>query len=106
MRAIFLFALAALVAAIVVPKIADRPAPATTPVAAAVTSSNSRTVVIRRDERGHFAVDGVVDGRRLGFMVDTGASVIALTQRDAARLGYHPAQREYASLVRSSNRIV
>jgi clan AA aspartic protease (TIGR02281 family) len=40
-------------------------------------------VIIPRDSRGHFLVNGRVDGKRLGFMVDTGASVIALTARDA-----------------------
>jgi aspartyl protease family protein len=36
-------------------------------------------------------------------MVDTGASVIALTQRDAGRLGYHPAKRDYVVAVRTAN---
>jgi aspartyl protease family protein len=36
-------------------------------------------------------------------MVDTGASVIALTARDAATLGIHPVERDYAAMVRTAN---
>ena len=36
-------------------------------------------------------------------MVDTGASVIALTARDAAMLGIHPAESEYVALVQTAN---
>lgn len=36
-------------------------------------------------------------------MVDTGASVIALTARDAAMLGIHPAESEYRAVVRTAN---
>ncbi len=36
-------------------------------------------------------------------MIDTGASVIALTASDAAQLGIHPAQREFIAEVRTAN---
>lgn len=63
----------------------------------------SGTVVIPRDARGHFQVDGRVDGRRIGFMVDTGASVIALTQSDASRLGINPPKRDFTAQVKTAN---
>lgn len=68
--------------------------------------SAGRTVIIPRDSRGHFLVNGRVDGKRLGFMVDTGASVIALTARDAARLGIRPTLREFTAEVKTANGIV
>ena len=64
---------------------------------------DSRSVTVPRDTRGHFEVDARVDGRRLNFMIDTGASVIALTANDAATLGIHPAEREYTVLVKTAN---
>ena len=74
------------------------------PAAPSDTSpSNSRSVVIPPGRNGHFEVEGRVDGRRLDFMVDTGASVIALTERDAASLGIHPAERDYTAAVRTAN---
>ena len=36
-------------------------------------------------------------------MVDTGATVIALMASDAARLGIHPAQREFVTEVKTAN---
>lgn len=39
-------------------------------------------------------------------MVDTGASVIALTARDAARLGIRPTLREFTAEVKTANGIV
>ncbi len=39
----------------------------------------------------------------MNFMVDTGASVIALTARDAAMLGVHPSESEYRAMVRTAN---
>lgn len=39
------------------------------------------------DSRGHFIVNGQVNDINLRFMVDTGASVVALSKEDAARAG-------------------
>jgi aspartyl protease family protein len=39
----------------------------------------------------------------MDFMIDTGASVIALTARDAAMLGIHPTESEYRAMVRTAN---
>jgi len=114
MRTVLTFAALALAAGIIVPRYAAQmqggsvaPAPTmmtarpVTPAEAA--PSNSRSVVISPGRNGHFQVEGRVDGRRLDFMVDTGASVIALTERDAASLGIHPAQSEYVAMVKTAN---
>jgi len=39
-----------------------------------------RSLSIPRDGRGHFLTEGRIDGQRIGFMVDTGASLIALNE--------------------------
>jgi len=59
--------------------------------------------VLKRDERGHFQVDGRLDGRRMSFLVDTGASVIALRASEAARLGIRPAGRDFTAKVSTAN---
>jgi aspartyl protease family protein len=66
-------------------------------------AATSRSVTLQNDGRGHFQVDARVDGRRIDFLVDTGASVIALRERDAAKLGIHPVQRDYTALVSTAN---
>ncbi len=115
MRAVLLFALCALVAAIVVPKFVSgvdraRLAPLSTAPSAGIRPqpiiTNARSVVVPRDARGHFSIDARIDGRRMAFMVDTGASVIALTASDAARLGIHPAAREFVAEVKTANGMV
>jgi aspartyl protease family protein len=69
------------------------------------SSSNSRSVTLSRGEGGHFWTDARVDGRRLQLVVDTGASTIALRASDAARLGIHPAARDFTIKVATANGI-
>jgi aspartyl protease family protein len=62
-----------------------------------------RTLNIARDARGHFATDGRIEGQRIGFMVDTGASVIALNESSAARFGLRPSLGDYNATVTTAN---
>jgi aspartyl protease family protein len=75
-------------------------------VATPAPSSSARIVSIGRDHRGHFQANGRVDGRQVSFMVDTGASVIALTERDADRLGVRPSRSAFTSAVQTANGVV
>jgi aspartyl protease family protein len=45
------------------------------------------SAIFTADSRGHFIVNGQVNDINLRFMVDTGASMIALTKEDASRVG-------------------
>src|SRR5205085_2551658 len=82
---------------------ADAPRETAAMAAAPAPAAGGRTVVIPRDSRGHFQVNGRVDGKSMGFMIDTGASVIALTARDAARLGIRPLLRDFTAEVKTAN---
>jgi aspartyl protease family protein len=62
-----------------------------------------RSVSVSRDARGHFQTDGRIEGQRIGFMIDTGASVIALNESSAARIGVRPSRAEYSSTVSTAN---
>lgn len=112
MRHILTFAIAALVIAVVVPKfLSGRTQAAANAVVVAPApqqqqDANSRSVTIKRGDNGHYMTEAVVDGRRIDFMVDTGASVIALRERDAARLGIHPVANEYTAQVSTANGVV
>ena len=89
---------------------AGRPALMTASAKAAppapAASSSGRTVTLQSDRRGHFQVDARVDGRAVDFMVDTGASVIALRESSAAKLGIHPAVRDYTAKASTANGVV
>ena len=47
--------------------------------------------------------EAVIDGRRIEFMVDTGASVIALNETSAARFGLRPQRSDYNATVATAN---
>ena len=54
----------------------------------AAEQTGSRTsVTLAADSRGHFVVDGQVNGAHVRFLVDTGATFVSLPSGDAARLG-------------------
>jgi len=83
---------------------APRLAKTTTGTAAPDTAPPSgRSLSIPRDARGHFQAEGRIDGQRINFMVDTGASVIALNEKSAARFGLRPSRGEYNATVSTAN---
>ncbi|SRR6267154_2872398 len=66
-------------------------------------AADSRTVIIR-SQNGYFAAEARVDGRDgIAFVVDTGASEIAIRESDAARLGYRPGLSDYAIRIETAN---
>jgi aspartyl protease family protein len=91
-------------------EIADRITPArahssgrNTTLAPMVMQSGTRSLSIPRDARGHFQTTGQIDGPRIAFMVDTGASVIALNESSAARFGLRPSRGDYKATVATAN---
>jgi aspartyl protease family protein len=68
-----------------------------------VAQAGIRSISIPRDDRGHFATDGRIDGQRINFMIDTGASVVALNEKSAARFGLRPSSSEYNAIVSTAN---
>jgi len=112
MRFVITFAAAALVAAVVFPHYAAQISeniPATrTPQARVAQPVDSAaalmgSVTAPPDALGRFRVAGNIDGRRIDFMIDTGASVVALTEDDAANLGIHPRERDNTVLLKTAN---
>jgi aspartyl protease family protein len=115
MRFVITFAAVALVAGIMVPQFAAQMytprAPNQLMVARPATPvepppSNPDSVVVPPDAMGHFRVEGRIEGQFVQFVVDTGASVIALTSEDAGRLGIHPAPIDFRALVKTANGMV
>lgn len=52
---------------------------------------------------GHFWAEALVNGQRVRFLVDTGATTVALTLDDARRLGLNPQSLDYAYKVSTAN---
>lgn len=76
---------------------ADEPVPAIAPV---------RRVTIAADARGHFAAGAAIDGRTVAVVVDTGATVVALTEATARRVGIPLTAASYTATVRTANGVV
>ena len=59
------------------------------------TGGGGSRVVLSADSRGHFMTQGAINGRPVTFMLDTGATSIALSADDAQRIGldYSKGQR-------------
>jgi aspartyl protease family protein len=68
-----------------------------------VAQTGIRNLAIPRDGRGHFLTEGRIDGQRIDFMVDTGASVVALNETSAARFGLRPSRGDYNATVTTAN---
>jgi aspartyl protease family protein len=54
---------------------------------ASSAGGGNASVTLKADGRGHFVTDGQVNGGIVRFLVDTGATTIALPSADARRLG-------------------
>mgnify|MGYP000361904600 FL=1 len=67
-------------------------------------SSNAR-VEIRAGENGHFFAAAEVNGRPLNVMVDSGASIVAMTYDDARRAGVSVRDSDFTQAVRTANGI-
>ncbi len=112
MRQIIAFAVVALVAGSYLARFADKTVvEASAPQAAAVqtaeqpmqVSAGQHKMELTSGRDGHFRVDARVDGRQIGFMVDTGASLVILRETDAAQVGLHPMPRDYTAIVSTAN---
>jgi len=48
---------------------------------------SAQSATLTADAQGHFVVEGQINGGRVRFLVDTGATTVALSSVDASRLG-------------------
>ena len=112
MRNLMIFAAALVVLGTVMAQMADKmtaatPASAHAAIRAApgetVGQVGGRSLSIPRDSRGQFLAEGRIEGQRIGFMVDTGASVVALNETLAARFGLRPSRGDYNAAVTTAN---
>ncbi|MFE3836966.1 retropepsin-like aspartic protease family protein [Pseudogemmobacter sonorensis] len=65
--------------------------------------ASESTVELRRAADGHFYADLMLDGTPVLFMVDTGATNMVLSRRDAQRLGLDPDGLAYLGSAQTAN---
>jgi aspartyl protease family protein len=78
--------------------VALRAARAEAPVAVSYDAPTgvAASKAILKSPDGHFWADGEVGGHSVRFLVDTGATAVALTPADAVKLGVNPADLHYS----------
>jgi aspartyl protease family protein len=110
MRNIMIFAAVMVVLGTLMAQMADRMTPALANTASqkaaraeVAAPSGVRNVSLPSDSRGHFQTEGRIEGQRIEFMVDTGASMIALNETSAARFGLRPSPGDYNATVTTAN---
>jgi aspartyl protease family protein len=107
----------ALLAAIIVPRLAPRPAPvrsnpaitllpsrpAPAPVATQPQYWAPSAQIFPADAQGHVYIDALVNGVSVHFLVDTGATLVSLTQGDARAAGLDPNRLNYTVNTATAN---
>ena len=88
-----------------------------TPAAASLTNTGTpdissppranfnKAAIISREADGHYWTRADVQGTDIRFMVDTGASIVALTLHDAQRIGLSPSDLEFNNEIRTAGGI-
>lgn len=63
----------------------------------------SGEIRLPRSEDGHYYAQLTIKGTKVLFMVDTGASQVALSQKDAKRLGFDPDSLVFSGRAQTAN---
>ncbi|PHR18330.1 MAG: TIGR02281 family clan AA aspartic protease [Hoeflea sp.] len=68
-----------------------------------VSDANGQAVLIRKSLNGHFEAAGDVNGEPVSFLIDTGATSIALSHADALRVGFSEGDLSYTLIINTAN---
>ena len=69
------------------------------------TSELTNEMTLRPGRGGHYFLTAEIGGADIDFLVDTGASLIALSYEDAERVGLDPDSLDYTGRVQTANGI-
>jgi aspartyl protease family protein len=108
MRSVLILAAVLLVGGGYVARLADKTVSAHPQQAVAASGprepvSSGGSLMVERERDGHFHLDSRINGRFIGVLVDTGASMVVLRETDAANAGIRPRMSEYTAVVSTAN---
>ncbi|WP_292080424.1 MULTISPECIES: retropepsin-like aspartic protease family protein [Brevundimonas] len=84
----------------------DGMAQAATPVVEAAVGASGTDAQVVKGRDGHYWAEANIDGKAVRVLVDTGASVVALTRADALRLGVDPEPEAFTGRVQTASGVV
>jgi aspartyl protease family protein len=73
------------------------------PALTVLRPSSNRTLVYRADRRGHFRLTATVNGAPIRLVIDTGASLVALTLDDARAAGIGRGELVFNQVTQTAN---
>lgn len=68
-----------------------------------IENVNGSEVELKANPRGHFETSAEINGRSIEVMVDTGATMVALTAEDAERAGIYTSARDFTHSAHTAN---
>ncbi len=68
--------------------------------------SDAGVITVPQASDGHYYLTLDINDTPVNFVVDTGASMMVLTQRDAARIGYNTSTLQYTGSANTANGVV
>ena len=84
--------------------VTSQPGPRESPTAPTILRpSSNHSLVYRADRRGHFMLTAAVNGARIRVVVDTGASLVALSLEDAQAAGINRSEMLFNRITRTAN---
>jgi aspartyl protease family protein len=66
-----------------------------------ITEKNK--IIFYASEDGHFYINSIINGQKIIFLVDTGATDIVLNKRDAKKIGINPSSLKYTKFYQTAN---
>lgn len=72
-------------------------------IPAEATQNNNGSVSFKRSLNNHFMIDALVNGVKINFLLDTGASFVTLTGEDARSLGVDTSKLYYGMITSTAN---
>ena len=85
------------------PREAEAATPSVATAPAVVVPVAGQPAQIAKSADGHFWAEANIDGRAIRVLVDTGASVVALTREDALRLGLRLTPADFTRTVETAS---
>ncbi|MCY0147398.1 TIGR02281 family clan AA aspartic protease [Hoeflea sp. G2-23] len=68
-----------------------------------LTDENGLAVSIRKSLNSHFEAAGSINGKPVNFLIDTGATTIALSHADAMRIGFSDSDLSFSLSINTAN---
>ncbi|WP_028741162.1 TIGR02281 family clan AA aspartic protease [Rhizobium leguminosarum] len=68
-----------------------------------MTSEGGQEIILHKLLNGHFQADVAVNGQTVEMLVDTGASMVALSREDAERIGIDLSRLTYSMTIMTAN---